>query len=394
MSTTVSLPANVSPADPMLPRPYEVARVRRETRDTFTLALEPVADDRVPFAAGQFNMLYVFGAGEIPISISGDPARDSVLLHTVRAVGTVTEALGRVKRGDVVGVRGPFGRGWPIEEAGGFDIVIAAGGIGLVTNGASAEYRDLRVTHDGQTIFDGSTIADPAEMTLFRGNWQTRDGVIRQANERDAARAQFGDPTWQDYTLSLKARKLAGRQGFGVIVRHSDGGSYLQWNLGSDDNKQHTLEAHLASHSVDDTTVDRTDGSLESNRWYDLKVELNGARVRCFVDGKLVHDVEIPPLNLPRLFAVASRDDDTGALILKLVNPTDEPTEVEFDLAGLDKVGPSATALVLSGDPEDENSLEHPQKIEPREESLPIDGTHFEHTLAPNSLTILRLDAS
>ena len=122
-------------------------------------------------------------------------------------------------------------------------------------------------------------------MTLFRGNWQTRDGVIRQANERDAARAHFGDPLWQDYTLSLKARKLAGGEGLGVIVRNSDGGSYLQWNLGSDGNKQHQLEAHLASHSVDDTTVDRADGSLETNRWYDLKVELNGSRVRCYLDG-------------------------------------------------------------------------------------------------------------
>jgi len=115
----------------MLPRPYRVVSMRRETRDTFTLALDPVADDRVPFAAGQFNMLYVFGVGEIPISISGDPSRDGVLLHTVRVVGTVTKVLGRVKQGDIVGVRGPFGRGWPIEEARGFDVVIAAGGIGL-----------------------------------------------------------------------------------------------------------------------------------------------------------------------------------------------------------------------------------------------------------------------
>jgi alpha-L-arabinofuranosidase len=269
----------------------------------------------------------------------------------------------------------------------------AAGGIGLVTNGASAEFADLRVTHDGQTVFDGTTIADPAEMTLFRGNWQTQDGVIRQANERDVARAQFGDPNWQDYTLTLKARKLVGRDGCGVIVRNSEGGSYIQWNLGSDGNKQHTLEAHLASHSVDDTTVDRTDGSLETNRWYDLKVELNGSRVRCFVDGKLVHDVDLPVPNLPRLFAVASRDDVAGQLIVKLVNPTNEPTNVAFDLAGLDKVGPTATAFVLSGDPEDENSLEHPRQIVPREESVSVEGTHFESTLAPNSLTVLRLDA-
>ena len=244
----------------------------------------------------------------------------------------------------------------------------AAGGIGLATNGASAEFADLRVTRDGETVFEGASLADTAEMTLFRGNWQTSDGVIRQTNERDTARAHFGDLAWQDYTLSLKARKLAGDEGFGVIVRNSDGGSFLQWNLGSDNNKQHRLEAHLASHSVDDTTVDRADGSLEPNRWYDLKVELSGSRVRCYLDGSLVHDVDIPSPNLPRLFAVAGRDDDSGQVILKIVNPTDEPANVAIDLAGVDEVSPSAQAIVLAGSPEDENSLEHPDKIAPRQE--------------------------
>jgi NAD(P)H-flavin reductase len=115
----------------MVPRPHRVLRARRETHDTITLALQPVGSPSLPFAAGQFNMLYVFGVGEVPISISGDPSRPEVLAHTVRAVGTVTRALCRAKRHDLVGVRGPFGNGWPIEEAAGSDVVVAAGGIGL-----------------------------------------------------------------------------------------------------------------------------------------------------------------------------------------------------------------------------------------------------------------------
>jgi NAD(P)H-flavin reductase len=116
----------------MLPRPYGIQRMRRETRDTFTLELTPVdGGDSFAFAPGQFTMLYVFGVGEVPISISGDPARPQVLVHTIRAVGTVTQALRQLKRGDVVGVRGPFGSHWPTEEAAGSDVVIVAGGIGL-----------------------------------------------------------------------------------------------------------------------------------------------------------------------------------------------------------------------------------------------------------------------
>jgi NAD(P)H-flavin reductase len=119
-------------SDPMLPAPWRVRRARRDTRDTFTLDLEPVnVGDSLPFLPGQFNMLYVFGAGEVPISMSGDPANPGAMTHTVRAVGAVTKAMGRLKRGDAIGVRGQFGAHWPVEEAAGKDVVIVAGGIGL-----------------------------------------------------------------------------------------------------------------------------------------------------------------------------------------------------------------------------------------------------------------------
>ncbi|MFN0086654.1 MAG: FAD/NAD(P)-binding protein [Blastocatellia bacterium] len=119
-------------ADPMLPEPHRIERVRRETHDTFTLELRPAnGGSAMGFAPGQFNMLYVFGTGESAISISGDPAANDRLVHTVRAVGTVTRAMRNLKRGDMIGVRGPFGAGWPMREAEGRDIVIVTGGIGL-----------------------------------------------------------------------------------------------------------------------------------------------------------------------------------------------------------------------------------------------------------------------
>lgn len=115
----------------MLPRLFEVRRVRPETYDTVTLELEPEDGEPYRFAPGQFNMLYLFGTGEVAISVSGDPARPSPLTHTLRAVGAVTRGLCALKPGDAVGVRGPFGSSWPMEEAAGHDVVIVAGGIGL-----------------------------------------------------------------------------------------------------------------------------------------------------------------------------------------------------------------------------------------------------------------------
>jgi NAD(P)H-flavin reductase len=118
--------------DPMLPRLYRIQHVHQEIPRTFTLELVPEDGDVIPpFHLGQFNMLSVFGMGEIPLSISGDPARPHLLVHTIRAVGSVSRALQRLKKGEVLGVRGPFGSHWPLEQATGKDLIIAAGGLGL-----------------------------------------------------------------------------------------------------------------------------------------------------------------------------------------------------------------------------------------------------------------------
>jgi NAD(P)H-flavin reductase len=115
-------------ANPYIPRIYKVKNVKRETYNTFTLDVE-VNDFR--FLPGQFNMLYAFGIGEVPISISSDPADTHIISHTVRRVGYVTDAICNLKRGDSIGIRGPFGNPWPIDECKGNDILIVAGGLGL-----------------------------------------------------------------------------------------------------------------------------------------------------------------------------------------------------------------------------------------------------------------------
>lgn len=124
--------ADMPSLDAMVPQPVRVEDMRHETHDTFTLTLEPADRDRgLPFVPGQFMMLYLFGVGEVPISISGDPASAQQLVHTIRAVGNVTRLMKKHKRGSMLGVRGPFGTGWPVDAARGKDVVIVAGGIGL-----------------------------------------------------------------------------------------------------------------------------------------------------------------------------------------------------------------------------------------------------------------------
>ncbi len=118
--------------DPMAPIPYRVTRYTKELADTFTLELASEAGSTgMAFTPGQFNMLYAFGVGEVPISISGDPQNEERLIHTIRAVGPVTRVLEKLRHGDTVGVRGPFGRPWPVAAAEGADVIVVTGGIGL-----------------------------------------------------------------------------------------------------------------------------------------------------------------------------------------------------------------------------------------------------------------------
>jgi NAD(P)H-flavin reductase len=118
--------------EPMLTAPFRVRKNRRETGDTRTLEFVSMnGTTPPPWRPGQFMMVYVFGEGEIPISICGDPALRDRIIHTVRAVGPVSRAICRTKEGSAIGLRGPFGSTWPTELTEGHDVVLIAGGIGL-----------------------------------------------------------------------------------------------------------------------------------------------------------------------------------------------------------------------------------------------------------------------
>jgi NAD(P)H-flavin reductase len=136
MSTTSSpvRPEPVCGTDSMMTIPVRIVGMHEENFNTHTFRLEIVDPDlrrHYRFAPGQFNMIYVPGVGEAAISISSDSEAPEALEHTIREVGSVTRAIKRVGLGGVVGLRGPFGRGWPLERLDGSDVVIVAGGIGL-----------------------------------------------------------------------------------------------------------------------------------------------------------------------------------------------------------------------------------------------------------------------
>jgi anaerobic sulfite reductase subunit B len=113
-----------------LPEPYVVRRRSRETADTWTLEIVPHEGQPIDPQPGQFAMLSAFGVGEVPISLSGR-GRGGSLVHTIKDVGAVSAELCRMGRGDMIGVRGPFGTEWPLDFPPGTDVLVVAGGLGM-----------------------------------------------------------------------------------------------------------------------------------------------------------------------------------------------------------------------------------------------------------------------
>ncbi|MFI5329875.1 MAG: FAD/NAD(P)-binding protein [Desulfobaccales bacterium] len=247
--------------DPMLPEIFQVQRLRRETADTFTLDLaRPGRAADFTFAPGQFNMLYAFGMGEAPISISGDPTRPETLIHTVRNVGNVTRAICQVRPGAALGVRGPFGAPWPVAEMAGQDVVIVAGGLGLAPL-RPAIYHFLRHRPDYgnfELVYGARTPADllyRRELERWRGrfdlrvhvsvdtaaaDWQGSVGVVTTVIPRarfDPANTTAlvcGPQLMMRYTvIELLSRGLAPAQIFVSMERHMKCGlglcGHCQW---------------------------------------------------------------------------------------------------------------------------------------------------------------------
>ena len=114
---------------------YEAEILERiqESPDLFTWRLKFTDDEmqkNYEFAPGQFNMLYLYGVGEVPISIVSDPKDSHIIDHAIRVVGRVTKGMQNLKAGDRIGLRGPYGRGWPMQQAENKDVIVVTGGLG------------------------------------------------------------------------------------------------------------------------------------------------------------------------------------------------------------------------------------------------------------------------
>ena len=182
-------------ADPMLPVEVRITQVARDSGDTFTITTEPLNGEGLPaFQPGQFSMLYEFGVGEIPISISGDPGTSNQLRYTIRSVGAVTKALVSHHPGDSIAMRGPFGSSWPMEAAKGGDVLMITGGIGLAPL-RPAIYEILAHRNDYGRLVILYGARSPKDI-LFRkelADWS------KAPNTQVLTTVDYGEKSWRGY---------------------------------------------------------------------------------------------------------------------------------------------------------------------------------------------------
>ena len=263
---------------------------------------------------------------------------------------------------------------------------LSKGRIGVGTWNTAAEFKDIKVTAPDGTVLFASDFSKNSEGWKLLGDgaqWSVQDGTLHQSAEREFIRALAGDQSWTDYTLTLKARKISGREGFLILFHIANDDDRFWWNLGGWGNTQDAVEYGA--------TLDGKPGYIETGRWYDIRVEVRGNHVKCYLDGNLVHDIDYQTGGeIKALYTSASQDNQTGDVIVKVVNASANPVTTELDLNGANLAGTASAILLTSEEPTDENSLDQPTKVSPKTENLNFTGSSLIYAFPGNSFTILR----
>ena len=262
------------------------------------------------------------------------------------------------------------------------------GRIGLGTWLTQAEYKNIRVTRGNQLLFVSDFTKSAEDWKAISGNWQVKEGAYRQTTSLENTQAHAGNASWSDYTVNLKARKLGGAEGFLIMFHVKDEQNWVWWNLGGWGNREHGIE--LCENGAKSSLGNHVPGRIETDRWYDIRVELNSGNIRCYLDGHFIHDVNYPQVK--PLYACASHAKTPGEVILKVVNVSKNEQPTDIRLNGVTNVhGPANVIVLTSEKPTDENSLTELIKVAPVTKTLDVGEPSFRHVFPGNSVTVIRL---
>ncbi|RYX82033.1 hypothetical protein EON83_21220 [bacterium] len=156
-----------------------------------------------------------------------------------------------------------------------------SGKVGVGTYDTQAEFTNVKVVKGTTTLYQSDFTTGMADWATFGGTWDTQNGSLRQTGGEIPAMAWVGDSSWNNYTLTLRARKTGGNEGFLITFGAPGNISYTWWNIGGWGNTKHGLQ-------VPGITTPEVGGSIQTGVWYDIKVQLDGSHVRCYLNGALI----------------------------------------------------------------------------------------------------------
>jgi alpha-L-arabinofuranosidase len=273
-----------------------------------------------------------------------------------------------------------------VSGAPGIDAPYSSGFIGLGTWMNAAEFKELKVVSPSGKVLYQNDFTKPIDdwKKVGNGEWSVKDGVLRQAAIAQNVTAFVGDPNWKDYTITLKARKLTGENGFQIYFHNQSVSQRIRWDLGGYGNTVNMMEIGVTSASIPAT--------IETGRWYDVKIEIRGTAVRGYLDGKLVQQVADQGSQPASLHASASIDERSGDVIVKVVNAHSKPVNTDIVLSGAVNLAGTGKAIVLTAiSPLAENTLEQPRNVVPRTEAIKFGGNKIQRLFPANSVTVFRL---
>lgn len=273
------------------------------------------------------------------------------------------------------------------------------GRIGLGTWLTSAEFDDITVTDNktGEVLYETDfTERGKDWISSGKGEWKLieDDGnsVFAQMNttypnnnEIMGSAIYGGENSWTDYTFSCRAKKLGGAEGFLIPFAVKDLNNFYHWNLGGWGNTLSVIEQ--AQGGAKTNICPTVSMRIETGRWYDIQVKVAPDRIECYLDGKLIHSVQVEPV-LP-IYETASIDEETGDLILKLVNATEKNAQIHITLDTEPK-GKTLVTVLGGMDKKAENTISRPEAVVPLTSELEI-GKSFDYTAPNYSVTILRI---
>lgn len=262
--------------------------------------------------------------------------------------------------------------------------------IGLSTWSTAATFDNVKVTApDGTVIFSDDFSSNSGAWSSAGGTWSVANGVLTQSDQGMqgsiyACNAEVG----QSYTLELEATKTGGAEGFLIAFKYADGSNYAWWNLGGWNNTQHAIENCVNGGK---STVCTTSGNLVNGHTYNIKVVVDGARVKCYLDGSLMFDTTLPVAR--KAFFSASIDDEAGYLYIKAVNTTGDAVPTTFNISNC--TASSAEGVVLaSANNLDENSTANQTKVAPAPIAVSLAGNKIAYTIPAYSFTIIKVKVS